>query len=178
MVGLNSHRPTGACGSKNCNCCGSTSAPGCAEQVIAGPLSAGRSGTGPHAKGGTASGYAVGAGPRPARSGVQTCPRKTAGATLAVAHREETIPGRRGGTLGRPVSMIGGRHRRFGWTDLIRPSVRTGAPSPKGEGLRLIPPPPHNLSPTANKGAFNKGSVEPSISTKPAAAKNERRCVD
>ena len=57
--------------------------------------------------------------------------------------------------------MIGGRHRRFGWTDLIRPSVRTGAPSPKGEGLRLIPSPPHNLSPTATKALSTRGVSSP-----------------
>ena len=156
MAGLNSRRPTGAWVSKNFRWSGSRSAPGLAEQVIAGPLVWDR----PLRKKGD-SGYAVGAGPRPARSGVQTCPRKTAGATLAVAHREETIPGRRGGTLGRPVSMIGGRHRRFGWTDLIRPSVHTGAPSPKGEGLHLIPPPLHNLSPTATKALSTKGVPSP-----------------
>ena len=57
--------------------------------------------------------------------------------------------------------MIGGRHRRFGWTDLIRPSVRTGAPSPKGEGLHLIPPPLHNLSPTATKALSTRGVPSP-----------------
>ena len=47
---LNSCRATGPWVCKNCRWCGSTSAPGFAEQVFAGPLSAGRSGTGPYIK--------------------------------------------------------------------------------------------------------------------------------
>ena len=65
--------PLGPGAVKNCGWCGSTSAPGFAEQVAAGPLS--RDGLGPSpTKWGTASVFAVGAGPRPARLGVQTTP--------------------------------------------------------------------------------------------------------
>ena len=66
---LNSRRATGPWVCKNCIRCGPSSAPGFAEQVIVGLLSACRPVSGPYEKEGTASRFAVGAGPRP------TCPR-------------------------------------------------------------------------------------------------------
>ena len=67
---LNSRRATGPWVCKNCRWCGSTSAPGFAEQVIVGLLSACRPVSGPYEKEGPASRSAVGAGvlTRPSRT--------------------------------------------------------------------------------------------------------------
>ena len=60
MAGLNFSRATGPWVCKNCRRCGSTSAPGFAEQTLPVRILSGRSGTGPYEIA-TASGYAVGA---------------------------------------------------------------------------------------------------------------------
>ena len=104
MAGLNIYRATGPWVCKNCRWCGSTSAPGFAEQVIVGLLSAGRPVSGPYEKEGPASRSAVGAGvltrPPDFRQGAY----KAVGAAFVVARREEIAPTCRGGTLGRPPS--------------------------------------------------------------------------
>ena len=96
---LNSRRATGPWVCKNCRWCGSISAPGFAEQVIVGLLSA------PYEKEGPASRSAVGAGvltrPPDFRQGAY----KAVGAAFVVARREEIAPTCRGGTLGRPPSI-------------------------------------------------------------------------
>ena len=102
---LNSRRATGPWVCKNCRWCGSTSAPGFAEQVIVGLLSAGRPVSGPYEKEGPASRSAVGAGvltrPPDFRQGAY----KAVGAAFVVARHEEIAPTCRGGTLGRPPSI-------------------------------------------------------------------------
>ena len=103
--GLKSRRATGPWVCKNCRWCGSTSAPGFAEQVIVGLLSACRPVSGPYEKEGPASRSAVGAGvltrPPDFRQGAY----KAVGAAFVVARREEIAPTCRGGTLGRPPSI-------------------------------------------------------------------------
>ena len=101
---LNSRRATGPWVCKNCRWCGSTSAPGFAEQVIVGLLSAGRPVSSPYEKEGSASRSAVGAGVLTRPPDFRQGSYKAVGATLAVAHREEIAPTCRGGTLGRPPS--------------------------------------------------------------------------
>ena len=101
---LNSRRATGPWLSKNCRWCGSTSAPGFAEQVIVGLLSACRPVSGPYEKEGPASRSAVGAGVLTRLPDFKQGSYKAVGAALAVARREEIAPTCRGGTLGRPPS--------------------------------------------------------------------------
>src|SRR5699024_96894 len=101
---LNSRRATGPWVCKNCRWCGSTSAPGFAEQVIVGLLSACRPVSGAYEKEGPASRSGVGAGvltrPPDFRQGAY----KAVGAAFVVARHEEIAPTCRGGTLGRPPS--------------------------------------------------------------------------
>ena len=98
VAGLNSCRPTGGWGCKNCRYCGSASAPGSAEPTVLGPLTtggprasptqpwknflktvgeglappAGRSRTGPYAKNAPASLFVVGAAHWAARRFIKT----------------------------------------------------------------------------------------------------------
>ena len=102
---LNSRRATGPWVCKNCIRCGPSSAPGFAEQVIVGLLSACRPVSGPYEKEGPASRSAVGAGVLIRPPDFKQGSYKAVGATLAVARREEIAPTCRGGTLGRPPSI-------------------------------------------------------------------------